>query len=1103
MTDAQSLLQRYVEHGSESAFRELVTRYIDFVYSVALRRVGGNVHLAQDVAQTVFTDLVRKARKLPPDVMLGGWLHRHTCFVSSTAVRHERRRQARERNAVEMNALHAPADADWQQLVPILDEAVDQLGADDRKAIILRFFEGLDLREVGAAFGATDDAAQKRVSRAVDKLRELLTQRGVTLTVTALATALAGRAVTAAPVGLATTVSGGALLAGASSAGLAAVVLKLLAPIPVKLALGAIAVATLATPILLHSHNTPLAGRPDAKNGSYPPAQIVDATIPPSLPTASTNPSPTDASASSTESNMLRLTLLAADTGQPVPNALIDYQGHEGSRFTRKSLYATHTGICDVAFPRATTTKLELTTRIDGFADTRLHWETDHGETIPTNYVLRLVRPVPIGGRVLDARGRPVAGAKVGFNNDNDPTVAVQTEDHEFFWIEVTTDADGRWNINRIAPEMIRRLHGNARHPEDVDAPLVFTGRDPETDKQLRDGTYVFQLGQGCAVRGIVVDPDGQPVSGAKVSVGNRLSSARRTATSSADGTFVVTGCPPGKTIVSAESAGFAVTTVEADISAITEPVRLKLQHGRVVSLRVVDTSGQSVTNAHVQLDWYPHLPTPGSTPKPPPVQTKFIAMTDAEGQVVWSNAPDVELSFLVDAPGHMHLNDVAVHPDEQAHVITLPPALVVTGTVRDAASGQLIPRFRIACGWPDSNRPNDPTSAHWSTIDRFRLNFANGEFHHSFEEPLVMHATNPSYILKFEADGYAPYTSRVIHPDEGEVQLDVQLVAATAITVTVLSPDGRAVAGADVGLISPGARLRLVPGGISHQNLQSVGALLTTDATGHFNLPGDIAITHVIVAGTDGYAEVTPSELASQPTIRLQPWGRIEGTYLVGGQPAAGRHVQFGYGHGDLNGVSSDFLSFRVKVDTDGRFVFPQVPPGQHRVSGLIPRPPPHDTEFTVPQPVDIEIRPGETTTVTLGSGYAVSAQLRWIDGVKPETGENILARVRTPFPPSFEKAAKDPAGSAKLQQSSEFREFAKTVQIVTAVVTGDGSVTAEGILAGDYVLEVFVMPKAVAGQRVVPLATGQVSFTVPANPANGSLDLGEIVVHKSDSPP
>lgn len=1106
MTDAPSLLRQYVEHGSESAFRELVTRYIDFVYSVALRRVGGNTHLAQDVAQTVFTDLARKARTLPADVMLGGWLHRHTCFVSSSAIRQERRRHFRERNAVEMNALHSPGDAEWKQIAPILDEAIDELGADDRRAIILRFFEGHDLRTVGAALGASDDTAQKRVSRAVDKLRELLIHRGVTLTVAALATALASRAVMAAPAGLAAAISSATLLAGASATGLAAGIFKILAPLPVKLAAGAVVAAVLVTPLILRYRHAGDVRETNAGTSLSSSMHVVPVTAAASPLPASTNASPTDTSASSTESDVLHLTLLAADSGQPVQNAYIDYRGYEGLGITPKSLSTTRMGNCDVAFPRATTTKLELTTRIDGFADTRLHWEVDHGEAIPTNYVLRLVRAVPIGGRVVDADGRPVAGAKVGFYHEPDPTVTSQPEDHVVRWATVSTGADARWTINRIAPEMIHRLSVTASHPDHVDAPYLQLISDPEAEKQLREQSHVFQLGRGFNVQGIVVDPDGQPVTGAKVSVGYRISSARRTATSSADGTFVVTGCGPGKTIISAEMKRFAVTTVEANVSANLEPVRLRLQHGRVVSLRVVDTIGQNVTNAHVQLDWYPHYPTHATNPKPPPVQTEFKARTDGGGRVVWSNAPDVELTFLVDAPGHMRLDNVTVHPDEQEYAITLPPALVVTGTVRDATSGQLIPRFRIACGWPDSNHPNDPTLAHWSTIDRFRLNFADGEFRHSFEEPLVMHATNPSYILKFEADGYAPFTSRVIHPDEGEVSLDVQLRTAVAMTVTVLLPDGRPAAGADVGLISPTSRLRLLPGGFSHQNLESHGALLMTDSAGHFNLPSDDTITRIIVADADGYAEVVPSDLAGQPTIRLQRWGRVEGTYMVGGQSATGHELLFTYGGGDPRTVSADVMSFRAKTDANGRFVFPQVPSGKHSLSRAIPLPPPQEESFSIEQLEGIEIRPGETTTVTLGSGYMVGARLRWADGVTNETNWNVLAVVHTPYPAEFEHALKDPATAAKLEHSPEFLEFIRTSRAIHADVTSDGTVTADGIPAGEYVLDVIVMPAPATkqvGQRVLPRARGQVSFTVPANPPNGSLDLGEIVVHNADSPP
>src|SRR6266536_3101555 len=104
MTDSQNLLAEFVQTGSDAAFRELVTRYVDLVYSTALRLVEGDTHRAEDVAQTVFVDLARMARTLPNDVRLGGWLHRHTCFVAAKTMRGERRRQSRERQAVEMNA---------------------------------------------------------------------------------------------------------------------------------------------------------------------------------------------------------------------------------------------------------------------------------------------------------------------------------------------------------------------------------------------------------------------------------------------------------------------------------------------------------------------------------------------------------------------------------------------------------------------------------------------------------------------------------------------------------------------------------------------------------------------------------------------------------------------------------------------------------------------------------------------------------------------------------------------------------------------------------------------------------------------------------------
>jgi DNA-directed RNA polymerase specialized sigma24 family protein len=82
MTDTQTLLAQYVRTGSEPAFGELVSRYIDLVYSTAFRLVGGDVHSAQDVAQTVFIDLAKMSKALSSEVMLGGWLHQLTRFVA-------------------------------------------------------------------------------------------------------------------------------------------------------------------------------------------------------------------------------------------------------------------------------------------------------------------------------------------------------------------------------------------------------------------------------------------------------------------------------------------------------------------------------------------------------------------------------------------------------------------------------------------------------------------------------------------------------------------------------------------------------------------------------------------------------------------------------------------------------------------------------------------------------------------------------------------------------------------------------------------------------------------------------------------------------------
>jgi RNA polymerase sigma factor (sigma-70 family) len=214
--DAQ-LLREFAEHGNDSAFREIVIRHTDFVYSVALRCVN-SPDLASDIAQSVFTDLSRKARsladKLADNASLVGWLYRSTRFAALNQLRDDHRRRAHERQAMEQLLAHSEAGPDWDRIRPILDEAMDELKEEDRDALLLRYFKNHDFRGVGLALGVSEDAAQKRVSRAVERLREFFAKHGVTVGASGLAVVISANAVQAAPLGLAVTISSAAALSG-------------------------------------------------------------------------------------------------------------------------------------------------------------------------------------------------------------------------------------------------------------------------------------------------------------------------------------------------------------------------------------------------------------------------------------------------------------------------------------------------------------------------------------------------------------------------------------------------------------------------------------------------------------------------------------------------------------------------------------------------------------------------------------------------------------------------------------------------------------------------------------------------------------------------
>src|SRR5215469_1368577 len=232
--------------AGQDAFAELVNRHLPLVYSAALRQMR-SPQLAEEISQSVFAQLAHHATTLKPKTVLAAWLHRVTCHAAIDTVRREARRQARERIACEMSTLMNDEAADWTQIEPHLDQAVQSLDETDRAAILLRFFENKSLREVGETLGASEDAAQKRVSRALDRLRDYFIKNKIAVPAGGLALVISVNAIQAAPAGLSATIVA-ASLAIPISASATLTTAKIIAMTTLqKIAIGAVIVGAAVT----------------------------------------------------------------------------------------------------------------------------------------------------------------------------------------------------------------------------------------------------------------------------------------------------------------------------------------------------------------------------------------------------------------------------------------------------------------------------------------------------------------------------------------------------------------------------------------------------------------------------------------------------------------------------------------------------------------------------------------------------------------------------------------------------------------------------------------------------------------------------------------
>ncbi len=1080
MNDWQ-LLRSYAERDSESAFRELVDRHLNLVHSVALRQVN-DPELAAEISQAVFILLARKSGKLKEGVVLTGWLFRTTRFVAARAARTEQRRRRREQEALQMHQLATP-DPAWPRVAPALDEAMDNLGETDRNALLLRFFEGRNHKEVGAALGMNEEAARKRVDRALEKLRRFFSGRGLTLSAAALGSLLAASAVQAAPAGLSASIGTAAATSGAAvPAALPSLVREgLNAWRWTKLkwatslaALGILSVA-LVLSVTTKTPGAPLVARSKSTIRRAASGQTAQ---PSSANRATRTPKPGE--------SILHFHVVARDTGEPVANAQLALNAITAAGWNERFDLATdEMGSADVPYP-ADTGRIFVGVVSWGWAARSVTWWPSSGDPIPAEYTLQVDRVTnSVGGWVRDEKGQPIAGAEInaglGFYGD----LAGRETPREQFgfrgYVPVAhSDRNGYWTAAVIPPNDRVSFELRALHPEF--APTGITWWDPTQDpttvpdfaeisKQVHllwSRQLVTRMNRGTTVSGRVTDEAGNPIAGAQI-VHAPLAAgdgSEITTTTDASGRFSVAKLGGIYFDFAVTAPGFAPQYRELMLSNEIAPMEIRLGPGALLRLRLVDEQGAPVPDATVGLENWGRRPS----------KLKWQAESDPDGRIEWNAAPaDSELELYAVKDDWCYTRSVVLKADGTEHEIRMRRGLTVTGRVTDAKTGQPVEHVKACPGYGDGDFT-------WKRMDMHPSD--GGTYVVRFEE------TRLPWRVRVEADGYAPFTSDPLPPDFSG-GLDVVLRptdASNSVHGVVLGPDGRPAAAAEVTLLTLDHNIKLE--GFHLRSQANPRLVQLTGADGEFAFDADPRAHTVVAANSTGFARLRVRDFTRAVTIQLQPWGRIEGVI----DPSARKRPIEAVILEDPTTMKYpgrvDLGFRRAKPDENGNFSFELVPAETFSLwlnSGMgIPFH--HGTAVTVPAGGTASVTIEQTGLPVTGRFVASSAtNVNWTNAVAFANAEPAS---RPPNPPP---GMTDDAAAfwwVDFWSSETNRLRAVSQHSTRAIVSPDGSFEIEDPLPpGEYRF-------TAAFKLSYPSVQKTFSVPAPEDAQAASVDLGAIPV-------